>query len=64
MPGVTLTAGILGRQYFVMRIGLFHLSVATIGMLNGGVMVVLAPMLKRWVHVSSAFCPPVYSTPQ
>ena len=53
--GGSLTAGILGRQYSVMSIGGFYLLVAAIGTLNGGMMVTLAPMLKRWVHVSDTF---------
>ena len=50
--GGSLTAGILGRQYSVMSIGGFYLLVAAIGTVNGGVMVTLTPMLKRWGHVS------------
>ena len=32
--------------------GGFYLLVAAVGTANGGVMVTLSPMLKRWVHVS------------
>lgn len=62
--GGSLTAGILGRQYSVMSIGSFYLLVAAIGTLNGGMMVVLAPTLKRWVHVSATTYQVVSTHPQ
>eukprot|EP01046_Picozoa_sp_COSAG06_P007384 COSAG06_NODE_360_length_16832_cov_9.250209_16_plen_84_part_00 len=48
----SLTAGLLGRQYSVMSIGGFYLLVAMVGTANGGLMVLLTPLLQRWVQVN------------